>query len=1274
VKVSNLVKFIDLSQRMSMPGKLSYVLTFLLCAISVTTSLGQTTTNKVVLAKMAKDIKDRKTTEFARALDLAKQKGWFIRKITAKGGVIALVGVDELGNPKYVSTFNNIIAAATTRANQLWPGGSSGLNLSGSSDAVLGKLAIWDGGHALTTHVELTGRINVRDNSPLSDHATHTSGTLIAKGINPIAKGMAFGAQQLISYDFDNDESTMPTEAPNLVVSNHSYGFVAGTGWTYDGTNWSWYGDTTISKTKAYGFGYYNIDAQIYDSIAYNAPFYLICVAAGNPRAYNGPAVDSPYLYNGNVTRKRSATLASNPTYTSTANTSDAKNVMVVGAVNGIPAGYSSPTDVVMSDFSAWGPTNDGRIKPDIVADGVDVTSTWSTSNTAYSTQSGTSMATPNVTGSLYLLQEYYDQLHPTAFMRSATLKGLAIHTADEAGTSPGPDYEFGWGLLNVLKASGVITSSFHQQSDTIIENTLNNTTSNTYSINVVASGKGPLIATLSWTDPAAQPVPISQALTNTSSSLVNDLDMRITKGTQTFMPWILDPTNPANAATKGDNFRDNVEKINVDSVTPGQTYTITITHKGTLARGQQAYSLLISGIGGQSYCISSPTSSAGTRIDSVNFSNIHNANPAGCTTYTNYTNLTANIQPNQKLPVSVKLSSCDASTASKVVKIFIDYNNNGVFDANELAAQSTVLNGNVTYNDTITIPGTVIVGNYTLMRIVAEETTDATTVTACGTYGNGETEDFRVLVSSPSNDVGISELLAPAGVNGITCSNQQQLVAVRVKNFGNTLQTKVPIITTIKNGATTVAVLSAICPDTIPALSDVVYTYQSTFNAIAGNTYTFISSTNLSTDQDASNDSNTTTLAINSGGDSATGKAELCGTDEVFLKATLTDTTDLAFWYASDTATNPIAIGNNTSTSTITANNTYYLGLNNGPLTIGPANKRVFTNGGYNSFAGNFVTFNNKVPLTIESARLYIGSAGTITFTVADIVNYDTTSGSYQYYPYSSTTLNVYPTTPIPIPAGTSGNPIQDTGAIYYLNLPVPVAGDHAIIIDCENGANIFRNNNITNNPYPVGIPDAFTITGNSALMPGQPTLYQQYYYFFYNMQLVLNNCAGPRTPVLAKTGTPPVISISGNILSSTPAVAYQWYRNNIIIANATKQTDTAIISGAYTVVATDSIGCPSTSNQINYTATGGVGAIQLKVSPNPNSGQFRLQFETSTTSNVYITMINTLGQKVYESSYPNFSGFFDNQINVGYLSSDIYYVKVQVGSNSYIQKVVIR
>ena len=60
-----------------------------------------------------------------------------------------------------------------------------------------------------------------------------------------------------------------------------------------------------------------------------------------------------------------------------------------------------------MTDFSCWGPTTDGRIKPDIVAGGVDVYSTYydeeDASNT-YESHEGTSMACPAATGAAVLL------------------------------------------------------------------------------------------------------------------------------------------------------------------------------------------------------------------------------------------------------------------------------------------------------------------------------------------------------------------------------------------------------------------------------------------------------------------------------------------------------------------------------------------------------------------------------------------------------------------------------------------------------------------------------------------------------------------------------------------------------------------------------------------------------------------------------------------------------------------------------------------------------
>ena len=252
------------------------------------TAFSQEVTNVKVLQNFAQQHKLKEQEAYAKAVALAKIKGWPIYEVRKNGMVIALESIDALGNPVYNSTFNNTIAAATTRANQLWSGGSSGLNLSGSSAAVTGKLGVWDGGLILKNHVELVGRILQKDSasapsSPFDnvDHATHVSGTMIASGVNPIAKGMAFGIKQLVAYyGLVGDVSSIATEASNLILSNHSYG--ANAGWVYDGTNYNWYGDTTVSTTKSYLFGYYDSKAQLIDSIAYNAPNYLIDFSAGN--------------------------------------------------------------------------------------------------------------------------------------------------------------------------------------------------------------------------------------------------------------------------------------------------------------------------------------------------------------------------------------------------------------------------------------------------------------------------------------------------------------------------------------------------------------------------------------------------------------------------------------------------------------------------------------------------------------------------------------------------------------------------------------------------------------------------------------------------------------------------------------------------------------------------------------------------------------------------------------------------------------------------------
>ncbi len=784
------------------------------CGLSVMVS-AQTFTNNRILNQMAIGYKLNFDANYVKAINLAKKNGWEL-VITSKNGRKGfLMGVDDLGFPLYYITNNNTIAAATTRANQLWPGGSTGLNLSGSSANMKNKLGIWDGGAVLGTHVELAGRVTQKDNpSSTSDHSTHVTGTMMASGVNPAAKGMAFGLQGIIAYEFTNDAAEMASEAAGLLVSNHSYSIIAG--WNFNDTQNRWEFNGRSTDNEDYKFGYYSTASQALDSIAYNAPFYLIVKSAGNNRDENGPAVGSPYYrYNSSnqmaSAGNRPAGISNNDSYDIISWDCGAKNILTVGAVAGLPNGYTRKEDVVLASFSSWGPTDDGRIKPDIVADGVNVLSSIATNNTSYASFSGTSMSSPNAAGSLLLLQEYYSKLKSGAFLRSATLKGLAIHTAEEAGNSPGPDYQYGWGLLNVQKAAAVITAAVPSNNAStsphlLYENSL--AQGGSFSTTVVASGKGVLQATICWTDVKGA-VDAVNVLNNRTKNLVNDLDIRITTGSgaslRTYLPWTLDVNNPNLPAVPGDNITDNVERIDIDSTVPGRTYTITVTHKGTLVRGSQAFSLLVSGVGGTAYCTSA-SGGGGARIDNVAFKNINVANSAGSKTYTDNTNYVADVEPGETVPIVVKLGTTGATTNPRIVKVFIDFNNNGTFESSELFSTSAVLpSTTTTYTGSIAVPTGLTVGNISLMRIIVQETSTASDVAACGTYGQGETQDYRVRIASPTNDVLINDISPTTG----SCSDAAQYFSIQIRNNGTVNQSNIPITLSVATGSTVLSNLS---------------------------------------------------------------------------------------------------------------------------------------------------------------------------------------------------------------------------------------------------------------------------------------------------------------------------------------------------------------------------------------------------------------------------------------------------------------------------------
>lgn len=1240
----------------------------------------QTVTRTTVLQRAATEQAAKEKVLAARLQQVAKEKNWPLTFKNKNGELVVLTDIDSQGYPIYTSTESNIVAAATIGTSKLWPGGGAGLTLSGSSAGVKGKMGVWDGGSARATHVELNGRINNKQNVAISDHTTHVAGTLIASGVNPQAKGMAFGLQELVVYDFNNNLSEMLFESGNnMLVSNHSYGTISG--WYQnpsENNRWEFRGQWGANED--YKFGFYTTEAEVWDSIAYNAPYHLIVKSAGNNRNVNGPAEGQPYWRYSSTGQmvsagNRPAGISSNDGYDIIPTSGTAKNVLTVGAIAPIASGYSGAQDAVISPFSSWGPTDDGRIKPDVVADGVNLFSSIGTSDNAYATYSGTSMASPSAAGSLLLLQEYYAQLHSGAFMRSATLKGLAIHTADEAGPSAGPDYVYGWGVINMVKAAHVIAGANNSNAYLMQESTLNNGQS--ISFDVVASGKGVLTATLCWTDPRG--IAQAAALDDPALKLIHDLDIRIKKGATTYMPWILNPASPAAAATRGDNFRDNVEKIEVTDVEPGATYTITISHKGTLVRGLQAYSLIVSGVGGVAYCkTSAPVSPNGARIDSISFAGIQQLHPAGCAGYNNFTHVTGSIEPNSTVPLYVRVNACAGGPVNKIIKAWIDFNGDGDFeDAGELVATSGVIHGDGVFSTNVTIPGQPVPGNYSVLRVIVQETSTAGDVVPCGSYGKGETQDYRLLFAAPSNDVGIAGIVSPLSTG---CADNSQYVTVRFKNYGTTARSTIVLSGTVKDGATVVATLSGTFAAAVFPQGEVDYTFQTPFAAVAGKTYTITVKAATPGDQYAGNDELTSTMTVNTAPADPIGQAEICNNANVLFSASNAGS-DVILWYESATATNPIAVGSTASSNVIRSDKTYYVGRNDLNGKVGPVNKNTLGVGGYNdAFSGNFMKFTTSVPLTIETVKLYTGNPGKITIIVADFVEY-TSNGGYRYQPISSVTLNVGASNPSPGPGQQPDN-AADNGAVYAVNLPVPDPGNHILILQCSDGATIFRNNGVVNNPspYPFAIPGIISITSNSAGGNTNPNQYLSFYYFFYDLQVRLNGCASSnRVPVVASTSAaPPVITLNGSTFSSNVATGNQWYLNNIPIPGATGQTYHATDNGIYKSVLTSALGCSSSSNEITFGVTGipniDPAAIGLKVMPNPNDGRFTLDFTVNTKADLDIVIVNAIGQKVFNKRTPGFIGRYNNVVNAGQLAPGVYLLQVQHDHKSYLKKLFVR
>ncbi len=434
-------------------------------------------------------------------------------------------------------------ASIYNNATPLFSFSGGNYNLSGKNINV----QVIDGGKIRSTHNEFMkngiSKVTLETSASMNAHATHVAGTIGAYGVNPQARGMAIDTK-IFSYWFNDSSQNYDQVIDsygkfNTKLSNHSYGY-----------NIDFLPDDYLSK-------YISVSNK-WDKIVKRNPSLLIFKAAGNDRDQG------------------------NGTYKILTDSAVSKNVFVIGASS--DSARANPKTDGITWFSSFGPTKDGRIKPDFVANGDSLYSSVETSNSAYASKSGTSMATPATTGMVALILEEYKNLTGVGDLRADILKSLLMNTSTDLGNE-GPDYGYGYGMINAKKAVDTLRTINTNNSlfvfddishDGIIEYdfTLSQETNVSFSV--------------SWIDKEGD------YTANQNDMLVNDIDMILIEKDDniTYYPWTLDVSNPSSPAIKTkNNHIDNSEQI--QAILPAGNYKIKLRGYEIISDDKQDFALV---------------------------------------------------------------------------------------------------------------------------------------------------------------------------------------------------------------------------------------------------------------------------------------------------------------------------------------------------------------------------------------------------------------------------------------------------------------------------------------------------------------------------------------------------------------------------------------------------------------------------------------------------------------------------------------------------------
>jgi hypothetical protein len=414
--------------------------------------------------------------------------------------------------------------------------------------------AMWDQGSPYP-HTDFASRITEPDGSPDMFHPTKVAGIMAGNGTRsePCGgtafqwRGIATEAY-IISYDWNNPivEHDSAINIFHAIVSQNSWGFLACS-----------YSDPAYYCSYHGAYGGWSRD---YDRIVrglYGAPITIVG-SAGND---GDCIICQPYL----------------PLYpygTVIGPIATSKNALSVAGT-------------IVNDDSLWqsssrGPTNDGRMKPDIAAPS-DKRGAYIFAperDDCYWSAGGTSISAPQVSGAVILVNESYHGFYGQNPIPS-TVRAILYHTAEDIGNA-GPDYCFGYGRIDIKRAIDLVQAD-QGLGNKIISNEINNGELKTFGM--LIGGDTPILkVTLAWDDKEAEP--------GSGITLVNDLDLLLISPFHIAnYPWHLDWSSPSNPATTGIDVRNNSEQASVNNPDSG-LWIVQVTGS-VVPDGPQVFSLV---------------------------------------------------------------------------------------------------------------------------------------------------------------------------------------------------------------------------------------------------------------------------------------------------------------------------------------------------------------------------------------------------------------------------------------------------------------------------------------------------------------------------------------------------------------------------------------------------------------------------------------------------------------------------------------------------------